>query len=276
MKKLYMTMLLGIGILCSYSSAQAQILKKIGKKIEQKAERAVDKALEGDTNASGNGAENTQQQSSTGPFKNIPVMAYDFNAGTQTVFSDDFSGDAPGAMASKWTSNGNGAIATVGGFDGQWLKLYDKNTYKIKDLVRIPENFTLEFDVLTIADDKDGMRINFGFDHQKGVGKYNPLAYRNPINIEASFRFDLFKFTSNEVDPTKKSEIKTDMSYFVNDVMKVKIRVQGDRMSAYIGQYKVLDTEMVDPMTKKYFYIAVENKENRGEIYLGNVKITEL
>src|SRR5690606_2419269 len=276
MKKVYVTVLLGLGMLCSYSNAQAQILKKIGKKIEQKAERAVDKALEGDTKASDNGVENTKQQSSTGPFKNIPVMAYDFSAGTKTVFFDDFGGDAPGSMASKWTSNGNGAIATVGGLDGQWLKLYDKNTYKMKDLVRIPENFTLEFDVLTIADHKDGMRLKIGFDHQKGVGKYNPLAYRNPINIEASFRFDLFKFSSNEVDPTKKSEIKTDMSYFVNDVMKVKIRVQDDRMSAYIGQYKVLDTEMVDPMTKKYFYIAVENKENRGEIYLGNVKITEL
>lgn len=276
MKKVYVTMVLGIGMLCSYSSAQAQILKKIGKKIERKAEQAVDKALEGNTETVDKDDQSTKQPSSTGPFKNIPVMAYDFNAGSKTVFFDDFRGDTPGTMSSKWTSNGNGAIATVDGFDGKWLKLYDKNTYKIKDLVRIPENFTLEFDVLTIADNKDGMRINFGFDHQKGVGKYNPLAYRNPINIEASFRFDLFKFTSNEVDPAKKSEIKTDMSYFVNDVMKVKIRVQGDRMSAYVGQYKVLDTEMVDPMTKKYFYIAVENKENRGEIYMGNVKITEL
>ena len=75
-----------------------------------------------------------------------------------------------------------------------------------------------------------------------------------------------------EVNPAKKSEVKTDMSYFVNYVMKVKIRVQGDRMSACIGQYKVLGTEMVE----KYFYIAVENKDNRGEIYLGTVKITEL
>lgn len=260
-----------------YSSAQAQILKKIGKKIEQKAERAIDKALEDDTEAVGNdGVQKTKQQSSTGPFKNIPVMPYDFKAGTKTVFFDDFSEEIPGAMASKWTSNGTGTIAMVDGFEGHWLKLYHKNTYKIKDLIRIPQNFTLEFDVLTIADSKDGMRINFGFDHEKGVGKYNPLAYRNPVNIETAFRFDLFKFTSNEVHPAKKSEIKTNMSFFVNDVMKVKIRVHGDRMSAYIDQYKVLDTEMVDPMTKKYFYIAVENKDNRGGIYLGNVKITEL
>jgi len=276
MKKVYVTVLLGIGMFCNYSSSQAQILKKIGEKIERNAERAIDKALEGDPEAADKDDQSTKQQPSTGPFKNIPVMAYDFRAGTETVFFDDFSGETPGAMASRWTCNGTGAIATVDGFDGQWLRLYSENTYKIKELVRIPENFTLEFDLLTLADNKDGMTIDFGFDHQKGVGKYYYLAYRNPINIEAAFRFDQFTFTSNEVDPAKKSEIDTDMSYFVNDVMKVKIRVQGDRMSAYIGQYKVLDTEMVDPMTKKYFYIAVENKENRGEIYLGNVKISEL
>lgn len=276
MKKVYVSMLLGIGMFCFCSNAQAQILKKIGKKIEQKAERAVDKVLEGDKKAVDKDTQNTKQQSSTGPFKDIPAMAYDFKEGSQTLFFDDFSEETIGSMASRWTSNGTGTIAKVDGFDGQWLKLYDKNTYKIKDLVRIPQNFTLEFDVVTIADNKDGLRINFGFDHEKGVGKYNPLAYRNPINIEADFRFNLFKFTSNEAYPAKKSEIKTAMSFFVNDVMKVQIRVQGERMSAYIGQYKVLDTEMVDPMSKKYFYIAVGNKDNRGEIYLGNIQITEL
>ncbi|MGV3762830.1 hypothetical protein [Parapedobacter sp.] len=276
MRKIYITVLLGVGMLCFYPSAQAQILKKVSKKIERKAEQEIDKALEGDTKVADKDVQETKQPSATGPFKNLPVMAYDFQSGAETVFFDDFSGETPGAMASRWTCNGTGTVATIDGFDGQWLRLYNENTYKIKELVRIPENFTLEFDLLTLADSKDGITIDFGFDHQKGVGKYYYLAYRNPVNVEAAFRFDQFTFTSNEVDPAKKSEIDTDMSFFVNDVMKVKIRVQGDRMSAYIGQYKVLDTEMVDPMTKKYFYIAVENKDNRGEIYLGNVKISGL
>lgn len=269
-------MVLWIGILCSYSGVQAQVIKRIREKFEQKVERVVDKALNPVAKTTDKDEHSTNQSSSTGPFKTIPVMAYDFNAGSKIIFFDDFSEDTLGVMADRWTSNGTGAISTVEGFDGHWLKLSDRNTYKIKELVRIPENFTLEFEVLAIAEHKDGLRINFGFDHQKGVGKYNPLAYRNPINIETAFRFDRLKFTSNEVHPSKKSEIKTDLSYFVNDVMQVKIRVQGDRMSAYIGQYKVLDTEMVDPLTKKYFYIAVENKENLGQIYLGNVRITEI
>lgn len=276
MKKFYVSLLLGIGMMCSYSSTQAQILKNIGKKIEKKVERAVDKTISHESKTSDKDSKNNKQQSVTGPFKNIPAMSYDFKAGSKILFFDDFSEENPGAMASKWTSNGNGEIAVAEGFDGQWLKLYHKNTYKIKELVRIPENFTLEFDLLTLADNKDGIRINFGFEHQKGVSKYNPLANQNPINFEASYRFDEFRITSKEVHPDKRSEIKSDMSYFVNDVMKVKIRVQADRMSAYIGEYKILDTEMVDPLTKKYFYIGVENKNNLGDIYLGNVKITEL
>lgn len=276
MRIISITALLAVGLLCSYHSTHAQVLRSIGKKIERKAEQAVEKALEGDNGNVDKAESGPRQQNTSGPFKNIPVMDFDFEAGDEVVFFDDFDKETPGAMASRWTSNGTGTTAIVEGFEGKWLRLYNENTYKIKELVRIPENFTLEFDLLTLANSKDGIKIDFGFDHQKGVGKHYFLAYQNPVNIEAAFRFNRLKFTSNEVDPTKTSEIDTDMSFFVNDVMKVKIRVLGDRMSAYIGQYKVLDTEMVNPMTKKYFYIAVGNKGNRGEIYLDNVRITKL
>ena len=176
-------------MLCSYHSVQAQILKEIGKKIERKTEQAIDKALEGGTEAVDEEEPKTKRQSATGPFKNIPVMAYDFQAGTEAVFFDDFGGETPGAMASRWTSNGTGTIAAVDGFDGQWLRLYNEDTYKIKELVRIPENFTLEFDLLTLADSKDGITIDFGFDHQKGVGTLlpDPLASIFPFQLHRFF-----------------------------------------------------------------------------------------
>ncbi|GAB3023825.1 hypothetical protein GCM10027051_30510 [Niabella terrae] len=268
--------ILGLGIICSYQNSHAQILENIGKKIEKKAEKKIAEVLEDDTEKVADESPKSNHSSTTGPFKNIPLTTYDFKTESEIVFFDDFSKETPGAMASRWTSNGTGAIARVNGFEGQWLKLYTENTYKIKELVRIPENCTLEFDLLTLADSKDGITIDFGFDHQKGVSKHYYLAYRNPVNIEASYRFDQFKFTSKEVNPNKSSEIEADMSYFVNDIMKVKIRLQGDRMTVYIDKYKVLDTEMADPVTKKYFYLAVENKKNQADIYLGNVKIAQL
>jgi len=280
MRKINATALLAAGLLCSYHSSHAQILKNIGKKIERKAEKALDKtidnALDGSTEDAEAATTEAAANSGLGPFKNLPEMAYDFKAGNEVIFFDNFSDDSIGSMASHWTSNGRGSIADVPEFDGRWLRMYDENTYKIKDLVRIPENFTLEFDLLTLADSNDDIVIEFGFDHQKGIGKHYYLGDRNPINIEASYRFDQFDFTSNELSQRKSSEVEADMSYFVNDVMNVQLRVQSDRMEVYINTYKVLDTEMVNPATKKYFYMAVNDDTNRAGIYLGNVRITKL
>lgn len=267
-------------------TVEAQILKGLGKKLEKKTEELAEKAIDrlgnsdqAASNEQGGESKDTDGQSrpaSTGPFEDIPLLKNDFVRGTQTIFFDDFSAEVVGEMGTRWTSNGIGTISEVPGIGGKWLKLYHENTYKIKELVRIPENFTLEFDLLTLADAKKGLVVDFGFDHEKGISKHFYLADRNPINIEASYRFDAFEFTSNELKPTKRSKIKANMSYFVNDIMKVKISVVGDRMKAYIDEYKVLDTEMINPMTKKYFYVAVENEDNAAEVYLSNVRISQL
>ncbi len=282
MKKLSVGLLMAVFLFGSYNTAHSQILKRLERKLEQSAEKALDKALGGNSE-NADSATDTEEavedpvgKSGTGPFKNIPATAYDFKAGNEVIFFDDFSNDSIGAMASRWTSNGRGSTASVPGFDGHWLRMYNENTYKIKDLVRIPENFTLKFDLLTLADSKDDISIEFGFDHQKGISKHYYLADQNPINIEASYQFDWFEFTSNELSQRKSSEVETNMSYFVNDLMRVELRIRGDRMEAFVNEYKVLDTEMVDPNTKKYFYIAVNDRTNRAGIYLDNVQITQL
>lgn len=249
-----------------------KIKKKVEKRLEEEAEKQTDKAI-GDALGEESGKEGgaTGSGKANGPFKDLPKMTYDFARGNKTIFFDDFSGEAIGGMASRWTSNGTGSVETMDG--KKWLKLFDENTYKIKDLVIIPENFTLEFDILTRAESNSGIRLEFGFDHKKGVGRHYHLADRNPINVDASYHFNGFTFTSREVYPSKKSSIDANMSYFVNDVMKVKLRVDGVRMRAYINEYKVLDTDMADPQTKKYFYLAVSNEKNRAGIYLGNFRI---
>ena len=274
------------GCLMFSTPAQSQILKNIGKKLEQRAEKVIDKGLEdvlSTTSATENRSETAPKEDKsnrssgqTGPFKNIPLLENDFVRGSEVIFFDDFSEENTGKMATKWTSNGTGAVQEVEGFDGKWLKLFDANTYKIKPLIRIPENFTIEFDLLTLSSTENKFQVDFGFDYQQGIGSHYYLAYQNPVNIEASYQFNRFNFNSNEVAPNKKSEIEANMSYFVNDIMKVKLKIDGDRMSAYINEYKVLDTEMIDPATKKYFYLGVNNEKNKSDIYISNVRISKL
>ena len=280
MKKLILKGVWCASFVFFFNAADAQILKRVGKQLEKKAEKAIDKVLDGkQEETDGKKAENDSAHSGaagTGPFKDLPAGTYDFASGKDTVFFDGFNQETEGKMASRWTSNGRGTTRTLSAFEGNWLQLYNENTYKIKDLIRIPENFTLEFDLLVLADDQDDLEINFGFDHQKGISNHYYLAERNPINIEASYRFNRFSFTSNELGSRKSSDVDARMSYLVNDVMKVQIQIVGDHMTAYINKFKVLDTEMVDPQTKKYFYIAVDSDKNKGEVFIDNVHISAL
>ena len=254
---------------------EAQLLNNIGKKLEKKANDIIHK-----NSNKGQKAEpkiNTSSTSSVqnGPFPAHSVMNYDFTSGN-IVFEDNFSNETIGNMATNWTSNGNGKVANVNGFAGKWLQLIDQNTYKIKNSNGLPKNFTVELDVLVLDDGKKNVALDFGFDYKKGSNEHYYLADRNAINVEASYRFDVFNFTSNELSSKKQSKIEGDMSYFVNDIMKLKIWVFGEQMKVYANEYKILDTEMSNPNSKKYFYIATENEKNAAQIYISNVRITDL
>lgn len=280
MKTTIFRYILSAFLLTSFSATEAQILKNIKKKIEKKTEETIDNILNGEaepqSKQSDNSTSNKKTSNKVGPFQNLQVMEYDYARGEEIIFTDDFSADSLGLMASKWTSNGNGTVRKVDIVDGKWLELFDDNTYKIKQLVKLPEAFTIEFDLLTTSDDKGKFVVDFGFDYQKGIGQHYYLAYQNPVNIQASYWFNKFDFASKEVLPKKRSEVSANMSYFINDVMKVKIKVQGDKMNVYANDFKLLDTEMIDPMTKKYFYIALNNDDPSAKVYISNFRIDKI
>lgn len=277
MKNFRFQLIAFIFVICSSVSIQAQSLKNIGKKLGQKAEAYVEKKAEESLKSTTATQTTAAQKSQTGgPFEDFQGMKYDYNRGTTLIFEDDFSGEVVGEMAQKWTSNGRGEVAEVSIAEGKWLRLFDGNTYKIKDLIRIPADFTVEFDVLTLSENDNKFALDFGFDYQKSVGKHYYLAYQNPLNVQASYWFNKFDFASKEVQPNKRSEVKANMSYFANDIMKVKIRVDGERMRTYINDYKVLDTEMADPMTKKYFYLALNSDDKTAEVYISNFRIDKI
>jgi len=257
------------------TTVRGQLLKSIGKKLERKTEELVDKGINYDFSSSKESTSSSKNVKS-GPFKDQNVSKENVEFNGEVIFFDDFSQSMTGSMATKWTSNGTGSVESVSGVPGQWLKLYPKNTYKIKQLITIPENFSLSFDVLTRAETELNFDLDFGFDYQKGVGDHYFLANRNPINTKASFRFNNFLFTSTESSPHKRSEVGANMSFFANDIMNVLIVVQGSRMRTYINNYKVLDSELIDPHTKKYFYLALQNDQRDADVYFSNFALKDL
>ena len=74
---------------------------------------------------------------------------FDFVPGEKVVALDDFTQDAVGDFPARWNTNASGEIVTVTGRSGHWLKLAGTGFYLPEFVNALPDDFTLEFDVLT-------------------------------------------------------------------------------------------------------------------------------
>src|SRR5690606_41963058 len=76
-----------------------------------------------------------------------------FVGGHVLLFEDSLNYDTPGRMAKYWQTNSTGTVVEISGAPGKWLKLADQASYQLDTLLQLPQKFTLEFDLLTRANE---------------------------------------------------------------------------------------------------------------------------
>ena len=166
-------------------SAEAQIkvdLKKkieqqVNKRLNQKADQAIDKTLDtvedsiaadlkkngnagqdatgtgnqagaaaGTSDQNAGGGAGSQQQTSLQSYSK-----YDFIPGEKVIFFDDFSQDAVGDFPALWNTNGSAEVVTTNLFPGNWMKFVMDQCVWTDELLKLPDNYTIEFDVIPIG-----------------------------------------------------------------------------------------------------------------------------
>mgnify|MGYP002387898519 FL=1 len=166
-------------------SAEAQIkvdLKKkieqqVNKRLNQKADQAIDKTLDtvedsiaadlkkngntgqdasGTGNQAGAAAGKSDQNTEGGTAGNQQTSLqsyskYDFIPGEKVIFFDDFSQDAVGDFPALWNTNGSAEIVTTNLFPGNWMRFVMDECVWTDGLLKLPENYTIEFDVIPIG-----------------------------------------------------------------------------------------------------------------------------
>lgn len=186
--KLFLSFLIAFSF-CA--NGNAQLLKKLGKRAERAAERTVERRVEketsektdevldsilepgkkgkqappdvdvpnpntgGQTNESPNAGGSLPDASDTGP-KTIEVYSkFDYVPGDKQLFFDDFENEFIGDFPSKWNTNGGGQVVTINDSQEKWLELISGyGTYYIPDIPALPEEYTIEFDVMVSGVDK--------------------------------------------------------------------------------------------------------------------------
>jgi outer membrane protein OmpA-like peptidoglycan-associated protein len=73
---------------------------------------------------------------------------FDFVAGEKIIAFEDFTQDAIGDFPAKWNTNGSAEVVTLEGETGKWLQLSRKTRVLPDFITHLPDNFTLEFDLL--------------------------------------------------------------------------------------------------------------------------------
>jgi OOP family OmpA-OmpF porin len=164
-------------------NASAQIInvpKRIENKtinrVNNKIDRGIDKGLDEvekgiksdtkkDDKAATKGSEGTKPTDKTkeGSSKqDQPSLQsyskYDFIPGEKVIFYEDFSQDAIGDFPALWNTNGSAEVVTTNLYPGNWMRFIMRECVWTDALLKLPENYTIEYDVIPIAgEDNKGM-----------------------------------------------------------------------------------------------------------------------
>jgi OOP family OmpA-OmpF porin len=174
---------------------------------------------------------------------------YDFIPGEKIIFFDDFSQDAVGDFPALWNTNGSAEVVTTNLFPGKWMKYACREAIWTDALLKLPDNYTIEFDIVPVRGTEGNMSgYDFrliqcnnpkGFDSGSVPGKagfafsceyFGRPSYRTYINSQEGQGMELSGFKEEE-----QLKQKLDQKYHV------AIWMQKGRVRLYLNQNKLFD-----------------------------------
>lgn len=267
-------MVILISILGIALSSHAQILKKIQRKVEDKVEKSVDDLLNSkDKDKQPPNSTDSESPNTNGIF-DVLTKSEPFLTGNTLLFEDSLDYDIPGRMAKYWQTNSTGTVVEISGAPGKWLKLADRASYQLDTLLQLPQKFTLEFDLLTRADQARDLRsIDFGFSKNNSTRKYI-YGTANETNVYTSLQYYYETINTTSNNNNNKSRIEFPLSNYANAIMRVSVSVDGSRMQVYIDEHKVLDATVLDTQVPKHFFLSTEKYRNNAQAFIRNLRIS--
>ena len=264
-------------IFVNYATAQILDLKKVLKKkasnkVNTEINKEIDKGIDSVSNAikptDKNNAATTESTELKNPVtkktasvdsippekKEQPALEtyskYDFVPGEKVIFYDDFSQGNIGDFPALWNTNGSAEIVTTNIYPGRWMKFITRDAIWTDQLLSLPENYTIEFDVIPIKGENQQMTgyevrllqtVNVkSFDYGSAPGK-------------AGFKFDCAYFG------------RPNYSTHINGPEGQGLSLSGSREEKQF--YQLLDQK---------YHIAFWVQKSRVRVYLNENKMFDL
>jgi OmpA-OmpF porin, OOP family len=252
-----------------------KIENKVNQKVNQKTDQAIDKGAEAAEGGAKEDAKKTEQtnenQKSEGAIEENKAATdkpsgqeqpqlqayskYDFVPGEKVIFYEDFSQDAVGDFPALWNTNGSAEVVTTNLFPGHWMRFIMRECVWTDALLKLPDNYTIEFDVIPIAGEEKRMTgWNLQLMQARNVKSWDS----GSVPGQGGFYFSIEYFGrpgygtwlyGNECEQLKLSGYKEGESYKEkeNQNYHIAIWVQKTRIRLYQNQDKLFDAPKAFP-----------------------------
>lgn len=203
---------------------------------------------------------------------------FDFIPGEKVVFFEDFTHDAVGDFPVLWNTNGSGEVVTTNLFSGNWLKFSGRQAIWTDELLILPDNYTIEFDVIPIKGTDGGMA---GYDFRL-IQSINAKAYdHGSVPGKAGFLFSCEYYgrlgyntyiTGDEGEGLGLSGYINEKGYYQKENQKyhISVWIQKSRIRVYQNENKIIDLPKAFPIANiKMDRIRFEE----GAVMVSNVRI---
>jgi len=302
-KKLSIIVIFLLSLFGNIQSTEAQFLKKLKKRAEeaaketisrkvedktaQKTEKVMDTILNADkkiirkkkskkekkVKSNNNSNEENYNENVSEEF-NV-YSKFDFVPGDKILLFDDFSLDNIGDFPSKWNTNGTGELVTIDG--DKWFMLAGKSTY-IPDVTALPENYTVEFDMVIDGVDKktsSQAKLEIWLQDHNSFGRTKNMAkVEIPLAQYTSAGF----VVENRVNSERviRNVIEKDVRELILDYSHVSIAVNGKRFRLWLNENKIVDVPRLVPENIAAFKLYPRSlRDGQDQIFVSNLKIAE-
>lgn len=248
-------------------------IKNIFKKKEKKKKEEPQPSEENQEQSSENNENKKNNTTKTAVKGN---SKFDFVAGEKELYFDNFDRLAVGDFPAEFNTNASGEIVNIDGQSGKWLTMTKNGAFVPDNIKKLPENFTLEFEVGIYGEPTNnsaGFGLNFttqSEDLMKEMffSKGTSIVYLHPGAGE----------TSLQVIPTNGSEIENRIKMPQWDVntnqnfAKISVWRQKGRLRVYVNEDKIVDVPRFFTENTNYDFAFFRSFFGDCEIYLTNIR----
>lgn len=198
---------------------------------------------------------------------------FDFVPGEKILFFDDFTSEEIGDYPLLWNTTGSGEIVTTNLADGRWFYITnERGATTLSEPLKLPENYTIEFDVIPQKNQKGQGNTAFNFyllSTSKPKDLIFGLARPGDAGIKFSFQYsNYYKAYFNDKSPDI-TGIEEEPKLKENKKYHIAAWIQKERIRLYIDQEKVFDLPKAISKNYKYNMIRLD----AGTPMVSNVRV---